>query len=72
MCVYESLGCGLLGLFFKSYYMEKLIEILEQSVKKNGVMPLTNEHLLNILKMVDKQLEQEEYEQDMIFDPNWD
>jgi len=29
-----------------------LIDILEESVKWNGVMPLTNKHLLNILKML--------------------
>jgi hypothetical protein len=32
-----------------------LIEILENSVKKNGEIPLTNKHLLNILKIVSKQ-----------------
>ena len=34
--------------------METLIEILERSVSKNGEIPLTNKHLLNILKMVDR------------------
>ena len=29
-----------------------LIEVLEASVIKNGEIPLTNEHLCNILKMV--------------------
>ena len=30
---------------------ETLIEILSESVKRYGVIPLTNQHLLNILKM---------------------
>lgn len=34
---------------------DNLIFILEESVKKNGEQPLTNEWLLNILKMVEKQ-----------------
>lgn len=32
--------------------IEKLIDILEKSVEKNGEKPLTNKCLLNILKMV--------------------
>jgi hypothetical protein len=30
-----------------------LISVLERSVKKNGEIPLTNLHLLNILKLVE-------------------
>lgn len=49
---------------------DKLIEVLEQSIKKNGEKPLTNLHLLNILKIVEKINENE----DNIypFDHNWD
>jgi hypothetical protein len=50
-----------------------LIEILEASVKKNGVAPLTNQHLLNIVKMVDKEDERRENENDMSgFNPDFD
>ena len=35
----------------------ELIEVLEISVKKNGEIPLTNKHLLNICKMVQGNLE---------------
>lgn len=31
-------------------YLEDLIEILEKSVAKNGNLPLTTQHLLNICK----------------------
>ena len=45
--------------------IEGLIEILESSVNKNGVIPLTNEHLFNIVKMLKNniELEQERLEQ---------
>jgi hypothetical protein len=33
-----------------------LIEILEESINKNGEKPLTNKWLLNILKMVNKKM----------------
>ena len=36
-----------------------LINILNESVKKNGEIPLTNKHLLNILKMADRNLTDE-------------
>jgi uncharacterized protein YhaN len=50
-----------------------LIEILEASIKKNGVKPLTNEWLLNILKQADRQIEKEEAQADFYhFDPNFD
>jgi hypothetical protein len=48
-----------------------LIEILEESVKKNGEKPLTNKWLLNILKLVEKKQEKEEEER-LSFDPTWD
>ena len=35
--------------------IENLIELLEQSVAKNGEKPLTNKWLLNILKMMERQ-----------------
>lgn len=35
-----------------------LIEILEESVKKNGEKQLTNKWLLNILKLVQKKIDQ--------------
>jgi hypothetical protein len=34
--------------------METIIEILEKSVAKHGVIPLTNSHLLNIIKLANK------------------
>ena len=47
-----------------------LIEVLENSVKKNGEIPLTNKHLLNILKLVSKQ---QDYEDEYHgYDPRWD
>lgn len=48
-----------------------LIEMLEESVKKNGEKPLTNKWLLNILKLVKKQIENEDAFPGT-FDPNWD
>jgi hypothetical protein len=49
-----------------------LIRILEASVKKNGEIPLTNKHLLNILKQARKQIERCEDLNQQTFDPNWD
>ena len=50
-----------------------LIEVLEHSVKKNGEVPLTNKHLLNILKIVHRKIQEEEAQADFYhFDPNWD
>ena len=40
--------------------MNKIIEILEASVKKNGEKPLTTLHLLNILKMAERIEDSEE------------
>jgi hypothetical protein len=48
-----------------------LIEILEESVKKNGEKPLTNKWLLNILKLATKKIENEDYFSGG-FDSNWD
>ena len=39
---------------------EMLISILEHSVEKNGEIPLTNKHLLNILKMAIRNLTEED------------
>lgn len=41
---------------------EYIIELLEESVKKNGEKPLTNKWLLNILKKTTRDLD---YEDDM-------
>jgi hypothetical protein len=50
-----------------------LIEVLEHSVKKNGEVPLTNKYLLNILKLIQKKQDEEDYRDNMYsFDPNWD
>lgn len=51
-----------------------LIEVLENSVKKNGEIPLTNKHLLNILKLVSKQLSKQQDIEDEYhgYDPRWD
>jgi len=35
--------------------LERLIDLLEQSVAKNGEKPLTNKWLLNILKIIERQ-----------------
>lgn len=40
--------------------LETLIEVLEESVKKNGEKPLTNKYLLNILKMVERKIDRAE------------
>jgi hypothetical protein len=40
--------------------LEELIKVLEISVQRNGEKPLTNKWLLNILKLTQKRLEQEE------------
>lgn len=37
--------------------LEVLIKILELSVEKNGEKPLTNKWLLNILKMTERSLQ---------------
>jgi hypothetical protein len=50
-----------------------LIEILKHSIKKNGEVPLTNKYLLNILKLIQKKQDEEDYRDNMYsFDPNWD
>ena len=48
-----------------------LIEILEESVKKNGEKPLTNKWLLSILKLATKKIDNED-DFSGGFDPNWD
>ena len=37
-----------------------LIDMLQESVRKNGEKPLTNKWLLNILKLVTRELEEED------------
>jgi hypothetical protein len=49
-----------------------LIEVLEHSVKKNGEVPLTNKYLLNILKMVERKVQEEDGRDYYHLDPNWD
>ena len=53
---------------------EYLIEILSSSVKKNGEIPLTNLHLLNIMRMVNRQIERDENQNDahMGYSGDWD
>lgn len=48
---------------------EKLIEVLETSAERNGKdKPLTIGHLLNICKMVERNLQREEIKRDMLAD----
>jgi hypothetical protein len=35
--------------------LEHIIEVLQESVRRNGDIPLTTKHLLNILRMVERQ-----------------
>lgn len=46
---------------------EALIEILEESVKRNGEKPLTNKWLLNILKMAQRIEEREDLRSDAYY-----
>ena len=39
---------------------DKLIQVLELSVKKNGEQPLTNKRLLHICKLVNRAIEKDE------------
>jgi len=48
-----------------------LIEILANSVKKNGEITLTNKHLLNILIMVEDKIEKDSYGPDIGDNPSW-
>lgn len=41
--------------------MDTIIKILERSIEKNGVQPLTTSHLLHILKLA-KKIENDEEE----------
>ena len=47
-----------------------LIEILEESVKKNGEKPLTNNWLLNILKIIVKRQENNEWIMENLDEPD--
>lgn len=40
----------------------KIASILEASIKKNGDKPITLSHLLNIIRMAERQLERDENE----------
>ena len=51
--------------------IEGLIEILESSVNKNGVIPLTNKHLLNIVKMLKNNIELEQSRLEQSRDDIW-
>jgi hypothetical protein len=53
--------------------IDYLIDILEHSVNKNGEIKLTNKHLLNILKMVKNQQNQDS-EEGLLppIPPEWD
>jgi len=44
-----------------------IIYVLEKSVEKNGEIPLTNQHLLNIIKLADE-IEQQEYDDAQYYD----
>lgn len=45
---------------------ERLMEILEASQKKNGDKPITISHLLNIVKMIDRDMQREGQLHDML------
>ena len=45
---------------------EKLMEILEVSQKKNGDKPITISHLLNIVKMIDRDMQRKGQLHDML------
>jgi antitoxin component HigA of HigAB toxin-antitoxin module len=49
-----------------------LIDVLEKSIEKNGEIPLTNKHLLNILKMAERMAEQEDNYTNMDYNPYYD
>jgi hypothetical protein len=46
--------------------LEYLLEILEASLKKNGDIPITTKHLVNIIKMAQRNMEKDELQADMI------
>jgi len=48
---------------------DELRNILELSIKKNGNQPLTVQHLLNIMKMIDKKISEEN---DDLYKLGWD
>ena len=37
--------------------LERLIEVMQESVRRNGSIPLTTRHLLNILKIAERKYE---------------
>ena len=39
--------------------LEYLLEILEASLKKNGDIPITTKHWINIINMAQKQMEED-------------
>ncbi len=39
--------------------LDYLLEILEASLKKNGDIPITTKHWINIIKMVQQQMEED-------------
>jgi len=41
-------------------FEEYLIEVLEKSVEKNGDIPLTTGHLLNILKLTNRKMQHDD------------
>jgi hypothetical protein len=43
-----------------------VIKVLEESVKKNGEIQLTNKHLLNILRMADRWKQEAEEKNEML------
>lgn len=46
--------------------LEYLLEILEASLKKNGDIPITTKHWINIIKMAQRNMEKDELQADMI------
>ena len=46
--------------------LEYLLEILEASLKKNGDIPITTKHLVNIIKMAQRNMEMDDARSDMI------
>lgn len=48
--------------------MRKIVEVLALSVEKNGEVPLTNRHLLNIIKMAIRWEDEENEKQSAEYD----
>lgn len=51
--------------------LSRLRETLEKSLKKNGDKPLTISHLINIIKLIEKQVDEEESRSDSYWDNDW-